>query len=222
MDEQARREFREMVESYRQRGDPTGWCENVYRAARGNINAVFWADLVPNPYLVSWLADHPPTEGAPNAVTIGCGLGDDAEFLSSRGYRVTAFDISPTAIRMCRERFPNSPVDYIVADLFDHPPAWQGGFDLIFECNTIQILPGDYRTRALEAIAAMVAPGGICLVSCRSRNAGEKLDQMPLPLDREELDGFVRVGLLEEGFAAYDDEQVPPVPHFFAWYRRPA
>ena len=221
MDDKGRREFRDMVEAYRQRGDPSGWCENVYRAAEGDVTAVFWADLTPNPWLVSWLAARPAADGALRAVTIGCGLGDDAEYLSAHGYRVSAFDISPTAISMCLKRFPDSTVDYLVADLFAHPPAWNQGFDLVFECNTIQILPDDFRRRALSAIAAMVAPGGVCLVSCRSRNPGEMLDQIPLPLDREELDGFVRAGLREEGFAAYDDDQVPPVPHFFAWYRRP-
>ena len=40
-------------------------------------------------------------------------------------------------------------------------------------------------------------------------------------LDRNELDGFVRAGLVEHGFVAYDDDQDPPIPHFFAWYRRP-
>jgi len=67
----------------------------------------------------------------------------------------------------------------------------------------------------------MAAPGGAVLVSCRSRNAGEQADAFPLPLDREEIDGFVRAGLKEEGFQAYYDDQKPPVPHFFAWYRRP-
>jgi len=34
------------------------------------------------------------------------------------------------------------------------------------------------------------------------------------------MDGFIRSGLLEKGFEAYDDDQNPPVPHFFAWYER--
>lgn len=222
MDDAARRKFREMVESYRQRGDPSGWCENIYQDARGDVRAIFWADLVANPYLMSWMTDHPVARKDLRAVTVGCGVGDDAEALSAHGYRVTAFDISPTAIALCRQRFPASPVDYRVADLFALPPAWAHGFDLVFECNTIQILPGAYRARALNAIAALVAPGGVALVSCRSRLAGENPEQIPLPLDRDELDGFVRAGLREEGFSAYDDDQVPPVPHFFAWYRRPA
>ena len=94
-------------------------------------------------------------------------------------------------------------------------------FDLVFECNTIQVLPGGFRLRAINAITAMVAPGGYALISCRSRNAGEQEGVFPLPLDRAEIDGFVRAGLCEQGFVVYDDDQQPPVQHFFAIYMRP-
>jgi len=49
---------------------------------------------------------------------------------------------------------------------------------------------------------------------------GEQEDDIPLPLDKAEIDGFVRCGLIQESFAAYDDTQDPPVPHFFASYRK--
>jgi len=113
-------------------------------------------------------------------------------------------------------------VDYLVADLFDQPVEWRRGFDLVYECNTVQILVGENRVRAVAAIAELVAPGGRLLVSCRSRNPGEDLDGFPLAMDREEIDGFQRVGLIENDFEVYDDDQDPPVPHFFAVYRRPA
>lgn len=72
-------------------------------------------------YLISWLEDHPIASGRLRAVTIGCGVGDDAEALSAHGYQVTTFDISPSAIDLCRKRYPRSRVEYVVADLFDHP-----------------------------------------------------------------------------------------------------
>lgn len=220
MDESARSKFLSMVKAHQDRGDPSGWCDQVYRDAGGDVSAVFWADLVPNPYLISWLEDHPVASDQLCAVTIGCGVGDDAEALSAHGYQVTAFDISPTAIDLCRKRYPESLVKYVVTDLFDHPQEWAQGFDLVFECNTIQVLPGEYRLRALNAIAGMVAPGGDALISCRSRNMGEQEGVFPLPLDRTEIDGFVRAGLCEEAFVVYDDDQDPPVKHFFASYRR--
>ena len=221
MDEAARREFLSMVASYQNCGDPTGWFDIVYRNAQGDFRSVFWADLAPCPYLVSWLEEHPVSDEKPWAIIVGCGVGDDAEAISAHGYQVIAFDISPAAIDLCRKRYPDSQVNYQVADLFNHSHEWMKKFSLVFECNTIQALPGEYRLRALNAIADLVAPGGNALVSCRSRNTGEKENEFPLPLDRPEIDGFVRAGLKEEAFIAYDDHQTPPVPHFFASYSRP-
>lgn len=220
MDDDARREFLDRVARYQQRDDPTGWCDKVYSDAGGDPRGVFWADLAPNPYLLAWLGEQAVSGEGKRAAAVGCGVGDDAEALAAHAYRVTAFDIAPAAIELCRGRYPDSRVDYRVADLFDPPHDWVRGFDLVYECNTIQILPGVYRLRALAAIAGMVAPGGVALVSCRSRLAGEKEGEFPLPLDRAEIDGFMRAGLRQAAFVAYDDDQDPPVPHFFAAYRR--
>jgi SAM-dependent methyltransferase len=204
---------------FAERGDPNGWFEEFYSQANGDIHKVYWADLKPNPLLLAWIEEGSISAGK-RAVTVGCGLGDDAEALARHGYRVTAFDISPSAIAMCRQRYIDSAVDYLVADLFNHPEKWLRNFDLVYECNTIQILQGISRARALKAITNLVAPGGEILVSCRSRKAGEQLDAFPLALDRDEINGFKRAGLAETHFVSYDDDQDPPVPHFFACYKR--
>ena len=154
------------------------------------------------------------------AVVVGSGVGDDAEALSEAGYQVMAFDISPEAIRLCRNRYPDSSVKYVVADLLDCPPGWAGRLALVYECNTIQVLPGAYRVRARSAMVSLLARDGHLLVSCRSRLRGEQEDEIPLPLDRAEMDGFVGSGLREESFEPYNDTQSPPVPHFFAVYRK--
>ncbi|MDX2493693.1 MAG: class I SAM-dependent methyltransferase [Desulfuromusa sp.] len=219
--ENPKRATQRLAKTYADRGDPNGWFEEFYARADGDIRKVYWADLSPNPVLLAWIAERAkPAEM--RAITIGCGLGDDAEALVQHGYRVTAFDISPSAIALCQQRYPDSAVDYLIADLFDCPAEWRQGFDLVYECNTIQILTGPTRIQAVEAITNLVAPGGELIVSCRSRNAGEQLDTFPLALDRDEINGFLRSGLSEAHFVAYDDNQNPPVPHFFAAYNRPA
>ncbi len=212
--------YRRMVRSFQERDDPTGWFEDFYREAGGDPTAVFWADLAPNPCLLQWLAKRPSPAAGKKALVIGCGVGDNSEALSAHGYRVTAFDIARSAIEMCRKRFPETKVEYRVEDLFRHPPEWREAFDLVWECNTIQILHGKYRAMTRDAIVGLVAPGGDVLVSCRSRKEGEQEDDIPLPLTRHEIDGFVRAGLVEQSFEAYDDDQDPPVPHFFAWYSK--
>ncbi len=214
--------YREMVRSFQERDDPTGWFDSIYRDAEGDHTNVFWADLVANPYLVEWLENHPSEKIDKRAIVVGCGVGDDAEALAEAGYKVIGFDISPSAIELCKNRYPDTRVHYLVADLFDYDPAWFQAFDLVFECNTIQVLPGKYRVLAREAMASFVANEGYLLVSCRSRLSGEQEDMIPLPLDREEIDRFKDSGLTEKSFLAYDDDQDPPVPHFFATYKRTA
>lgn len=212
--------YKKKVKAYQDRDDPTGWFDSIYTEAQGDYKAVFWADLEPNPYLLNWLQGCPFKHTGRKAVVVGCGVGDDAEALSEAGYEVTAFDISPEAIRLCQNRYPATRVNYLVADLFDCPPQWSENFDLVYECNTIQVLPGKYRRQARDAMVSLLAPQGYLLVSCRSRLKGEQEDDIPLPLDREEIDEFLQYGLCEESFAAYDDNQDPPVAHFFATYKK--
>jgi SAM-dependent methyltransferase len=212
--------YKKMVKSYQDRDDPTGWFDRIYTDAEGDHSAVFWADLEANPYLLTWLKSCTFSHAGRKAIVVGCGVGDDAEALSEAGYAVTAFDISPEAIRLCKNRYPDTRVSYLVADLFDYPPSWAESFALVYECNTIQVLPGKYRIQARDAMVSLLAPQGDLLVSCRSRRKGEQEDDIPLPLDKEEINGFIRCGLSEESFEAYDDTQEPPVPHFFASYKK--
>ena len=213
--------YQEMVRDFQQRDDPLGWFDSIYSDAQGDHNAVFWADLAPSPYLIEWLKDNPLKSRRKKAIAIGCGVGDDAEAMAAYGYEVTAFDIAPTAIALCMNRYKQSNVHYLVADLFEYPEEWYEGFDLVYECNTIQVLPGKYRKQAMDAMISLMAKGGTLLVSCRSRETGEQEDDIPLPLDKLEIDEFVRSGLKEERFLAYDDTQEPSVPHFFATYMKP-
>ena len=212
--------YKRMVKIHQDNNQPTAWCDSIYQDAKGDYTKVFWADLEPSPYLVQWLKDN-PIETSKRAIVIGCGVGDDCEALSQFGFDVIGFDIAPTAIELCKKRYPNSNVDYQVADLFNYPKEWQNSFDVIYECNTIQILANEYRVQARKAISSLLAKDGHLLVSCRSRNKAEQEDDIPLPLDKEEINQFVvKDQLTQKSFLSYDDTQEPPVPHFFAVYQK--
>ena len=214
-------EYVKMVKTYQENNDPTGWFDSIYKSANGDHTKVFWADLEPSPYLVSWLEKNPINKPSKRACVIGCGVGDDAEALSEFGFEVTAFDISVTAIELCKNRYKDTKVNYVVADLFDYPKEWSKSFDVVYECNTIQVLPGDYRIKARIAMSSLICKDGYILVSCRSRNESEKENAIPLPLTKGEMDEFVNSDKLKEiSFLAYDDTQEPSVPHFFGIYQR--
>ena len=144
----AREAARQLVAEALARGDAYRWNEELYKKAGRDAGTIPWAELVPNPHLVSWLAGRAPGTGK-TALVIGCGLGDDAEALAAHGYRVIAFDVSESAIAWCRERFAGSPVKYWIADFFAPPSGLQAGCDLVVEAYTLQTLPPDARARAM-------------------------------------------------------------------------
>ena len=67
----------------------------------------------------------------------------------------------------CKQRFPNSTVNYVVADLLAIPPQWHQAFDKVFECRNIQSLPLNVRSGVISSVASLVAPGGrLLLITC--------------------------------------------------------
>jgi SAM-dependent methyltransferase len=220
MKEQARAKARQLAQEFAQRGDTTGWFEELYTQAQGNEHAIHWADMEVNPNFVRWL-DRRNVEGTGRrALVVGCGLGDDAEELAHRGFEVVAFDIAPTAIAWCRQRFSQSPVEYVVADVFDLPSAWRGGFDFVLEAYTLQVLPAAVRSKAIARIAGLLAVDATLLVICRGRSADEPPGDLPWPLTTEELGGFKGAGLRQGHFEDYFDQGEPPVRRFRVEYQR--
>jgi SAM-dependent methyltransferase len=173
--------------------DATGWFETLYVAAAAGRAEVPWDREAPQPLLVDWAAGRSFAGG--RALVVGAGLGMDAEFVSSLGYDTVAFDISPTAIETVRNRFPDTRVDYRVADLLDPPAEWRGAFGFVFESLTAQSLPEPQRARAIRNVGPFVAPAGTLLVVAAARDDGEPADGPPWPLVRAEVEAFATDGL---------------------------
>jgi ubiquinone/menaquinone biosynthesis C-methylase UbiE len=150
-------------------------------------------------------------------------LGDDAEYLASLGFAVTAFDVSPTAIAWCRKRFPESNVEYLVADLLSLPALSRHGFDLVVECYTIQSLPPDDQARAMMTIVRQVSADGRLLIVCDGRDTNETVECPPWPLSRDSLHSFEKRGLTQIAFEDLPDDRDMAVRRFLVEYRqRPA
>jgi SAM-dependent methyltransferase len=209
---------RQLAAEYLAKGDPTGWFEQMYREGEEGQSIVPWMELRPNPNLLDfWKDRHFPTAGQ-TALKIGCGFGDDAEQLAEWGFRTTAFDISETAIRGCRRRFPESRVQYVKADLLNPPAEWARAFHFVLECYTLQALPPDVRARAMECVAGFVAQGGKLLVIARARDEADPHGEMPWPLSQKELRHFTEIGLRELSLEDYMDSEDPPVRRFRVLY----
>ncbi|MGN9777480.1 class I SAM-dependent methyltransferase [Micromonospora sp. H33] len=201
-------------------GDPTGWFDRLYtEAARGDA-VVPWDRDAPHGLLVDWTGRHRPSPGG-RAVVVGCGYGRDAEHLATLGYRTVGFDISPTAVEEARQRHPGSPVDYHAADLFDPPPAWRHGYDLVVESMTVQALPHEIRLAAIRAVGDLVAPDGTLLVIAAGLAEDEDAPAgPPWPLTRAEIDAFAAGGLTAVRVEDFEDPQ--GVRRWRAEFHRPA
>lgn len=212
---------RQLAAEFNRTGDPTGWFEKLYQESEAGTGEVPWADLRPNTNLLNFRQSHPHDGAGRRALVVGCGLGDDAEQLAAWGFETSAFDISQTAVRGAKSRFPNSHVNYVVADALKPPADWLGVFDFVLEIYTVQVLLGALREKLIANLATLLQPGGEILVIARGRDETDPPGEMPWPVTREELRGFVRAGLKEISFEDFPDPESPEVRRFRALYRRP-
>lgn len=177
-------------------GDPTGWFERLYAASTEDASVVPWDRAAPQRLLVEWAEASGLAGGGRRALVVGCGLGADAEYVAGLGYETTAFDVSETAVRIARDRFPASPVRYLAADLLDPPAAWREAFDLVVESYTVQSLPESAHATAIERLTHLVAPGGTLIVIAMGRYATQPvLEGPPWPLVDAEIAAFAADGL---------------------------
>jgi SAM-dependent methyltransferase len=219
-DDQRRDHERDSARQAHERGDPTAWFEELYSGANHDPEVIPWANLRPNPALVEWLDRHPPGSLGRRTLVVGCGLGDDAEELSGRGFDVTAFDISAAAVEWCKQRFPESNVNYQVADLFDLPETWIGQFEFVVEIYTIQALWPELQVKAIEQVASLLAPGGNLFVYASGREPEGDPGSLPFPLTKQVLSQFQALGLEEVQFEDLRSEQNPPSRFFRVHYRK--
>lgn len=219
----ARARVRELAHAALDQGRPLAWFEQVYAgAARGEID-VPWFDGEPYDGLVTLAEETPLVGNGQPALVVGCGLGDDAEYVARRGYAVTAFDLSPTAIENCRARFPDSTVDYRVLDLFEAPEDWRGRFELVVEIYTVQAMPPHLHAAGYARILEWVARGGLLALCARGRAADVPLTvEMgpPWPLSEPELRAAEALGFEFLRFDHLLEEGDPPVRRMRALARR--
>jgi SAM-dependent methyltransferase len=218
--DEARARIREIASEYATRGDDLGWFDEVYRTAEGNFDRVSWIEREPNRFFTDWAEKNQLTGGGRKALVVGCGLGDDARYLFDLGFDVSAFDISQTAIEWAKTLHADTPIKFETMDLFQPFRGWLGAFDFVLEVYTIQPLPMELREKAIDAVAALVAPGGELVVVARGRDDDEELAQLPWPLSKRDLSRFETNGVRQIELDDFmDDEETR---RFVAVYERPS
>jgi SAM-dependent methyltransferase len=201
--------------------DPTGWFERVYAAAEAGQTTVPWDRAAPHRLLTQWAGDQRLAGTGRSAVVVGCGLGEDAEFVAALGFETTAFDISPSAVRAARRRHSGSPVRYVTADLLSLPDDWRQAFDLVVESMTLQALPEPPRGSAIASVGELAGPGGTVIVIARAREPGDPDPGPPWALTRAEIDALAESGLRPVRIEDLRDPAPPLARRWRAEFRRP-
>ncbi len=211
---------RELAEQFAAGGDVLGWFEELYIEAAGDNDKIPWADLEPNRYLRAYAETTGLRGDGRSALVVGCGLGDDARYLHELGFKVTAFDISPTAIEWAKRLHADTDIRFEVMDLFEPFRGWLGTFEFVLEVYTIQPLPMAMRDQTIDAIARFVAPGGELIVVTRGRDDEEETDELPWPVSRKELARFETHGLKQTHFEIMPGDEETPQDRFVVGYVR--
>lgn len=186
---------------------PADWFEPLYAGANKDGEGVPWANMDTHPSFQRWLKTHPLKGEGRFALVVGCGMGDDAVELEKLGFEVTAFDVSETAIMYCRERFPDSTVNFVQADLLLDQRQWIHQFDFVLEIYTVQALRPKYEATLIRNISSFVASGGELLVIAEVSNKARAFeDGPPWLLTPQHTDAFVSCGLCLEDQAIENDE----------------
>ena len=221
--ENIRIKIQKMAELAEVNGEPLAWFEELYENANRDSDYVPWARMEPHPQMVEWIANRPEING--KALVVGCGIGDDAEWLEEIGFDVTAFDISKSSIDWCQERFPDSTVNYCVADLLSPPENWENKFDLIVEIHILQVIPENMRDHAAKNLALLLNNNGhvLCIGRLYESNIVEQ-PAPPWPLGRVWLESKFQ-GLSLVNFTRFMTENnsigdFPSVPRFIASWKK--
>jgi SAM-dependent methyltransferase len=143
-----------------------------HREGRGDVEAErFWEDRYcrrgrvwsgrPNPVLVDVVGSLRPG----TALDLGCGEGGDAIWLARQGWRVTAVDVSATAL-------DRAVADAATAGVADGIDFRRHDLALTFPSGEFDLVSAQYlhspiefpRVRVLQEAARAVRPGGLLLI----------------------------------------------------------
>lgn len=156
-----------------------------------------------------------PLEGK-QALDVGCGAGLLAEPLARLGAKVTAIDAAPELIAAAQDhaRGQQLEIDYRAAAVEEI----EGKFDLVTALEVIEHVADP--AAFLKAIAALLAPGGLLILSTPNRTAWSRLMMITIgeglgeiPRGTHDFDTFIapdrmKALLAEAGLRCMDVEGI--------------
>lgn len=112
----------------------------------------------------------PPGRHFGRVLDVGAGLGLLARRIAGRADTVTGLDISQEAVGQAAALHADIPnLRFEQGDLRSLPAALDGSFDLVVLADTLYYLPQPLSDATLDdlaqRVAALLAPGGLCLLA---------------------------------------------------------
>ncbi len=140
---------------------------------------------VPGPQPVIVAQEAQGTIG-PRVLDAGCGTGENALFLATRGHTVWGLDFVPIAIERARARASARKVDvqFTVGNALDLTQL-PLTVDTVIDCGLFHTFTDDERPRYVAGLAHVVRPGGNVHILCFSDR--EPPGQGPRRITQDEI-----------------------------------
>jgi cyclopropane fatty-acyl-phospholipid synthase-like methyltransferase len=143
----------------------------------------------------------------------GCGTGDNALFVASRGQKVTGIDFLEGPIKRAKQKAAERGLSatFLVMDaltLNDLPEV----FDSVIDSGLFHVFSDDDRRRYVEGLATVVKPGGKVFLLCFSDQ--EPGTQGPRRVSRKEIEDAFTEGWKVESIEATRFEVRPDLKDF--------
>jgi cyclopropane fatty-acyl-phospholipid synthase-like methyltransferase len=99
----------------------------------------------------------------------GCGTGDNALFLASRGNKVTGIDFLDVPIQRAKQKAEERgvAVTFLVKDAMTLKD-WTERFDNVIDSGLFHVFSDEDRRRYVEGLATILKPGGRLFLMCFS------------------------------------------------------
>lgn len=117
----------------------------------------------------------------------GCGTGENALHIASRGLRVLGVDVADTALSIAREKAAarGLEADFAAADAL-HLGRLGRVFDTVLDCGLFHTFDREERREYVASVASVTTRGGNLYVLCFS-DTGPPDTCGPHPISQEEL-----------------------------------
>jgi 2-polyprenyl-3-methyl-5-hydroxy-6-metoxy-1,4-benzoquinol methylase len=101
---------------------------------------------------------------------VGCGTGETAVFLASRGHDVVGVDAVPEAIEAAKAKATEAGLDicFRAADVLEVLPELIGKFHSVADVGFFHSLSIEERSDFAKKLAGKIAPGGVYVMLCFS------------------------------------------------------